>query len=52
MKKIDYYEKDECEKIADEIMKKLSKVCNNDKKQINKLLSIGIDIFTDSIKNS
>lgn len=52
MKRIICCEKDECERIADEIMTKLCKVCNNNQKQINELLDIGINIFTDSIKNS
>lgn len=52
MKKIDCYEKDECERIADEIMTKLCKVCNNNQNKIEELLNVGIDIFTNSIKNS
>lgn len=52
MKRVNSNEKDECERIADEIMMKLCKVCNNNQNQINELLDIGINIFTDSIKNS
>lgn len=46
------FEKDECERIADEIMIKLCKVCNNNQTQIDELLGIGINIFTNSIKNT
>ncbi len=44
--------KDECEMIADEIMNKLHKISNQKKISIESLLSIGVDIFTDTIKNS
>lgn len=43
---------DECEMIADEIMNKLHKICNQNKIPIESLLSIGVDIFTDTVKNS
>lgn len=52
MKEIYNYEKDECERIADEIMIKLCKICNNNQNKVDELLNIGINIFTDSIKNS
>lgn len=41
---------DECERIADEIMTKLCKVCNNNQDQIKELLNIGIEIFAKSVK--
>lgn len=52
MEKLNCHEKDECELIADEIMQKLHKVCNQRKIPIETLIGIGIDIFTDTIKNS
>lgn len=44
--------KDECEIIADEIMKKLHRICEIHNLDIESLLDIGIDIFTNTIKNS
>lgn len=52
MKKTNCKTKDECEIIADEIMGKLKKVCINNNITIENLLSVGINIFADTIKNS
>lgn len=46
-----YSEKDECLKIANEIVRKLHTNCN-DEILLNKLLIVGIDIFANSIKDS
>ena len=48
MKKL---KKDECEMIADEIIIKLHKVCNQNKIPIETLISIGVNILTDTIEN-
>lgn len=52
MKTLNCCQKDECEIIADEIMAKLHNVCNRTQTPIEELIGIGIDIFTDTIKNS
>ena len=41
---------DECKKIADEIIAKLFKVCNNNQSQVDKLLNIGVEMFAKSIQ--
>lgn len=44
--------KDECEMIADEIMEKLHKISSQKKIPIESLISIGVDIFTNTVKDS